>query len=156
MDLIKEKLGEKSSPEFTKTEFGRKQITGDVTFSLEPNGHVLGSAGVHLESDGLTHVVTSDFRYQDSFFFKGTKPIQADTLVIETTFGEPQYVFPKQEEVAANMVTWITKNAKDGLVLLAGYSLGKAQELTYLANQSGFTPVVHESIFKNNTILKCQ
>ncbi|MCX6803559.1 MAG: hypothetical protein NTY48_03230 [Candidatus Diapherotrites archaeon] len=50
------------------------------------------------------------------------------------------------------MINWVSQNSKKGLVLLAGYSLGKSQELTKIANEAGIIPVVHDSIFEANKI----
>lgn len=137
---------------FEEIEINKKINFGDFSLELFTNGHILGSVQTRINSEELDYVVTSDFRLQDSVFFKGATPLNAETLVLETTFGDPKYVFPKQESVVSEMVSWVEKNAKTGLVLLAGYSLGKAQELTYISNQAGFDPVVHDSIFEMNEI----
>jgi len=134
--------------------FNSKKNFDSFSVELFPNGHILGSSQVRICADGTIGVVTSDFRLKDSVFFKGVEPLKADTLVLETTFADPKYSFPKNDDVVSDMVSWIGKNAKEGLVLLSGYSLGKAQELTYIANQAGFDPVVHESIFDMNNIYK--
>lgn len=150
--LIKNRFNTSDKHKFEEMSFFSKRNFGDFEVVLKPNGHILGSAQTEIFSDGTINAVTSDFRLKDSLFFKGAEPIEADTLVVETTFGDPNYVFPNQDDVVSEMVSWIEKNAKTGLVLLSGYSLGKAQELTYLANQAGFTPVVHEKIFELNKI----
>lgn len=141
-----------STNKFEELAVNKKINFDDYSLELVPNGHILGSVQTNITSNELNYVVTSDFRLQDSVFFKGATPIEAETLVLETTFADPKYVFPKQESVVSQMVSWIEKNAKNGLVLLAGYSLGKAQELTYISNQAGFNPVVHDSIYEMNEI----
>ena len=131
----------------------KKKIDG-FEMELFPNGHILGSTQVLLSDleAGADYVVTSDFRLKDSLMFKGTEPLKCDTLVLETTFGSPEFVFPRYEDVVSEMSSWISSSAKKGLVLLAGYSLGKAQELTRIANDAGFVPLVHESIFELNKV----
>jgi Cft2 family RNA processing exonuclease len=127
------------------------------TFSIElfGNGHILGSAQTKISDiSGKDIVVTSDFRLEDSLLFKGAKPLSSDILVLETTFGMPQYSFPSYFDVVDEMVDWISNNTKTKLVILAGYSLGKAQELTKISNLAGIVPIVHESIFEINEIYK--
>ena len=149
IDLVKSRYGDAI---FQSVELNKKTKVSDFELELKPNGHILGSAQALISSDGKDSAFSSDFRLQDSLLFKGAEILKADTLVLETTFGSPQYVFPTQEEIVSDMTSWITKNAKDGLVLLSGYSLGKAQELTRISNEAGFTPLVHESIFDLNQI----
>ncbi len=150
-EIIQKRYSAKES-KFEEIPFLKKKDFDNFSVELLPNGHILGSSLAKISSNSLDYVVTSDFRLQDSLFFKGAKPINSEVLVLETTFGDPKYVFPKQENVVSEMISWVEKNAKQGLVILSGYSLGKAQELTYISNQAGFNPVVHDSIYDMNEI----
>jgi Cft2 family RNA processing exonuclease len=151
IDLVRQRFGDAN---FSKSPFGKKHDFDDFSLTLKENGHMLGSSAAKIISDGKEFVFTSDFRLQDSLLFSGLAPENCEALVLETTFGSPEYVFPKQEDVVNSMVSWITKNAKDGLVLLSGYSVGKAQELTRISNEAGFVPIVHDSIFSANEVYK--
>jgi Cft2 family RNA processing exonuclease len=149
VDLVKQRYGE---AEFVSLGLNKKKRFDGFELELFPNGHILGSVQVGIESDGKSFGCTSDFRLQDSLLFSGAKPLECDSLVLETTFGSPEYVFPKQDEVVSQMVSWIGDKSKEGLVLLSGYSLGKAQELVRISNEAGIEPIVHESIFELNKI----
>ena len=149
IDLVKKRYGE---AEFLPLELNKTKKFDNFEVELKPNGHILGSAQALFKSDGKDSVFTSDFRMQDSLLFKGAESIPCETLVLETTFGSPEYVFPKQEEVTSDLISWVSENSKKGLVLLSGYSLGKAQELTKIANEAGVVPIVHDSIFELNNI----
>ncbi|MFA6064523.1 MAG: MBL fold metallo-hydrolase [archaeon] len=151
IDLVKQRYGE---ADFLPLELNTKKKFDGFTMELKPNGHILGSAQALLTEDGKENVFTSDFRLQDSLLFKGSEVLPCETLVLETTFGSPQYVFPKQEEVTNELISWVSEKSKQGLVLLSGYSLGKAQELTRIANEAGVVPIVHDSIFELNNIYK--
>ena len=149
IDLVKKRFGEAN---FSEIEFNRKKKFEGFELELYPNGHILGSAQAKFHSEGKEFALTSDFRLQDSLFFKGAQPLKCETLVLETTFGTPDYVFPKQEEVVKEITDWVEKSAKQGLVLLSGYSLGKSQELTRIANDAECVPIVHDSVFEANKI----
>ncbi len=153
IDLVKKRFLRKYELNFTPVPFNLKFNIDDVELTLLENGHILGSTQIKISAD-KEYGITSDFRLQDSLLFKGAKPIDCDTLVLETTFGSPQYVFPKQDVVTNEFINWVSKEAKTKLVVLAGYSLGKAQELTKIANLAGYVPLVHESIFDMNQIYK--
>ncbi|MFA5763273.1 MAG: MBL fold metallo-hydrolase [archaeon] len=151
IDLVKKRFQRKYEMNFTPVPFNSKFNIDDVELTLLENGHILGSTQIKISAD-KEYGITSDFRLQDSLLFKGAKPIDCDTLVLETTFGSPQYVFPKQDVVTNEFIDWVSKEAKTKLVVLAGYSLGKAQELTKISNLAGYVPLVHESIFEMNKI----
>jgi Cft2 family RNA processing exonuclease len=133
-------------------EFDRKKKIGETTVSFHHAGHVLGSSQIEAEMDGKTILVTGDFNPVDSVLFPGAQPMECDCLVLETTFGRPEYVFPERETVHEQIGKWIQQNVKQNrFVVLAGYALGKAQELTRICNEyANETPLVHEKIFLHN------
>jgi Cft2 family RNA processing exonuclease len=151
ISLVKKRFSNVKKTVFKPTNFFSKKTFDNFEFEFFPNGHILGSSQIKI-SNSCDTVITSDFRLQDSLFFDGAKPLPCDTLILETTFGSPIYNFPKYCDVVSEMISWISKEAKQKLVLLSGYSLGKAQELTKISNEAGFTPLVHESIFEMNKI----
>lgn len=144
-----------------KTPFREREIVGreysekfkfeDFEISLESSCHILGSAQVVLESEKRV-VVTSDFQLQDSLMLPKAEVQKADVLVIESTFGKPEYAFPERHKVYEEIGKWVGDNARQGrFTVLAGYSLGKAQELTKIVNEfSAEIPVVHEKVFEFN------
>ena len=132
--------------------FGKKVNIGNVDLTIENSGHILGSSSVLIESD-KTIGITSDFKTQNSIIQTGAAPLNCEVLLIESTFGIPTFSFPERESIYAEMGDWIKEKSKKGFVVLAGYSLGKAQELTAICNEyAGITPLVHESVFDNNEV----
>ncbi|MFH1239623.1 MAG: MBL fold metallo-hydrolase [Candidatus Diapherotrites archaeon] len=136
-------------------DFGEKIPINGCSLSMHNSGHILGSSQILVENNKKSEriVITSDFKLQDSLFMKRGEVLDSDILVIECTFGIPCFEFPEREETYNEMGTWIKQNAKQGLVLLAGYSIGKAQELTAVCNEyAGIAPLVHDSVFEINKI----
>ncbi len=115
------------------------------------SGHILGSAQLEVCND-ITAVLTSDFKLQKSILFDGAEIIPSDVLIMEATFGRPEFIFPSREQVYEDMLRWInTQIKRKSFVVLGGYSTGKAQELTKLVNElTGETPLVYEKIFEQN------
>jgi len=142
----------KQTTNFSPLKFGKKLSLNEASISLHNSGHILGSAQVLVEGQ-KTIGVTSDFKLQDSLIQKGASPLKCDILVAECTFGLPSYQFPKREEVYQQIGSFVKEKSKKGFVVLAGYALGKAQELTKVVNEyAGLAPLVHESIYKNNKV----
>ncbi|MEM0360335.1 MAG: MBL fold metallo-hydrolase [Candidatus Diapherotrites archaeon] len=133
--------------------FGEKKRLDNIEFSLHNAGHILGSSQVLIEGD-QTIAVTSDFKMQDSLVTKRAEQLHCDILVIEATFGLPGFRFSDREKVYAEMKEWCERQiARKKLVVLAGYSVGKAQELTAFSNHYlKIAPIVHEKIYENNKV----
>jgi DNA ligase-1 len=113
---------------------------------LLPAGHIAGSAMLHLTrlSDQATLLYTGDFKLHASRTAECPQLMQADTLVMETTFGRPRYVFPSPMELEGRILQFVhdTLDQQRTPVLL-GYSLGKAQEALALMASHGFPTLLH-------------
>lgn len=103
-------------------------------------GHVLGSTMFLLEfDDSLKVLYTGDFNSVDSLVHKAAKPVVADVLITEATYGTPQWVFPKRKIVYNNILDAATKVVDEGRIpLFHAYSLGKSQEAIALLQSGGF------------------
>lgn len=134
-------------------QFGKPFSFDGLEISLHNAGHVLGSSQVLINNDKRI-VFTSDFKLQESLVTKPAEILKSDVLVIESTFGLPQYSFPEREQTYNEMAQWVKQSiAQKKFVVLAGYALGKAQELTAFCNAyCNEAPLVHESIFRNNQV----
>ena len=106
-----------------------------------PAGHVPGSRATVVEDGETTYLYTGDLSTRDRFTLDGFDPVavaaewNVDALVVETTYGTPEYVFDEQAELEARIVDWLD-DAYDAPVLLFGYTLGRAQELEELVARS--------------------
>ncbi len=112
-------------------------VYGNFRFKLIDNGHILGSKALLVEN-GSRVLYTSDFNMRNRGFFRGFRAPKSDVLIMETTFGRPNYVFPDSNEVmseAKDLIEDLLKKNKK--VALIGYSLGKAQHLSKLAESFG-------------------
>jgi len=112
--------------------FGQtEQLTPECTVTLHPAGHIFGSAQILL--DHTTHgslLYTGDFKLLPSHAAEPCATPRADTLIMETTFGLPRYVFPPSAEIIANLVAFCRRTLAAGATpVLLCYSLGKSQEV---------------------------
>jgi len=115
-------------------------------------GHVIGSHMFFLEGDN-TILYTGDFCTKEKFFSPGAQPVDVDVLIIESTFGSEQYIFPETEKVAAQIQECVASCIEnDESVIVLAYPFGKAQELTHLLQD--YTPFVDSGIFEINEALE--
>lgn len=113
--------------------------TTDDRVDLLPAGHVAGSrAALVTDPDGTRYLYTGDVCTRPRFYLDGFDPPDADVLVVEATYGDPDYVFPDHEAVAADVRAWFDAH-RDRPVVLVGYALGRAQKLQVLAADAGRT-----------------
>jgi putative mRNA 3-end processing factor len=104
-------------------------------------GHILGARQLAADNDGERIVYTGDFCVKPNIFgFKADIP-QCDRLIMEATYGDPNYVFPPYEDVHRMISGWVQKNDKSNLII-GCYELGKAQEIIRILNECGIAPVV--------------
>lgn len=120
---------------------------------LLPAGHIFGSAQFFLESDTGTLLYTGDFKLRPGRSAEAAQWRQADTLIMETTFGLPRYRFPPTEQVVAQVVAFCRETLEENAVpVLLGYSLGKAQEILCSLIGAGLRPMLHGSVYRMTRI----
>jgi putative mRNA 3-end processing factor len=103
-------------------------------FSLIDSGHILGAKG--LLFDDIFY--TGDVCTRDRGFLQGAKIPKCKTLITECTFGLPEFVFPKMEQIQKQVNELISELYGKGIpVILMGYQLGKAQTITQLFGHWG-------------------
>ena len=150
--LLRQRLGGKREERVLRfgerTEFGGP--SGEFALTLLPAGHILGSAMVLVEWSGGSLLYTGDFRLRASPACEPcdfTPARGCDWLVMETTFGRTQYVFPPTEQVAASLLQFCRDALAANIApVLLGWTLGKAQELLCLLADSGLRVAVHEAV----------
>ena len=116
---------------------------------LLPAGHIAGSAMLHVtrKKDGATLLYTGDFKVRRGRTTQPVNFINADTLIMETTFGLPHLVFPGQMEIEASVLRFVHEAIADGETpVLFGYSLGKAQEAVALLAEHGIPVLSHPKV----------
>ena len=104
-------------------------IPKDIT--LVNSGHILGSCGITL--DGGKVFYTGDFAVKPRAFLEGCDPEECNVLIIESTFGKKDFIFPSISDIKEKVNQLISELFSRGIpVILMGYSLGKAQILSHL------------------------
>jgi Cft2 family RNA processing exonuclease len=111
-------------------EFGRAYEFPGFRLTLYPAGHILGSAQALVETEAGRLLYSGDFKLRPGRSMEPIQVPQADVVVMETTFGRPQYRFPAAEEVVDAIRSFCKNTLAEGAVpVLFGYTLGKSQEL---------------------------
>ncbi len=126
--LIRARLGADAPIE--PVAYGERRRYGAATVSLHPAGHILGSAQVRIEVDGVVCVITGDFKRAADPTCAPFELVPCDVLITEATFALPIYRWPAPEAVAREVLAWWDACVRAGVpAVLYCYALGKAQRL---------------------------
>lgn len=115
---------------FKPLDFDEPLTLGALQLRLRPAGHILGASSVELRQGERTLLMSGDIGRPDDLMMKPPVPIaHADTLVIESTYGDRQH---DDGDHAAELADVIRRTAaRGGMVIIPAFAVGRAQALLY-------------------------
>lgn len=133
-----------------KVEYNKKYKTEDIRFQFLNSEHILGSAMIYLELEDKTILYTGDLKVTK------LREIDVDILIIESTFGSPEYIFPDRESEIERLIRFIREKTEilNKKIEIGAYPLGKAQEIIKILNDFGYFPNATKTIEKFNDIYR--
>jgi len=152
--LIRVRMGDALAQRGVALPYGETYHGKGYWIRLYPAGHVLGSAMVHVTTDaGQSFLYTGDFKTRKGLAAEAIEIPRADTLVMETTFGRPNYVFPAFTETCLQLNEFCDQALRQGKTpVLLAYSLGKAQEVLKILAARSEVLMVHKTIAELNQV----
>ncbi|MEM5828524.1 MAG: hypothetical protein QW197_03445 [Candidatus Aenigmatarchaeota archaeon] len=132
-----------------EVKIGKKYNIDNISFEFFDANHILGSAMIYLELDSLTILYTGDFRVN-------TFEKDVDILIIESTFGSKEFVFPDREQEIDRLIKFVREKTEilGKRVEIGAYPLGKAQEIIKILNDFGIVPSTTKTIERFNEIYR--
>lgn len=117
-------------------------VLNGVNINFYPAGHMLGSAMILMEYKGVKYLYTGDYKTEDDDTCEAIELVNADVLITETTFANPDVGHPDANEEIQKL------NGVESNIMLGAYALGKSQRLIALINQhcADKRILVHHSI----------
>jgi putative mRNA 3-end processing factor len=127
----------------------RKPIEfGGLSLTVYPAGHCLGSAMLLAESGEQTLLYTGDFKLDPPLTAEPAELPHADILIMESTFGRPQFRLPPRDEVMSRLLELVDAALAGGQTpVIHAYPLGKSQEVTKLLTLHGIPVLQHPVVF---------
>jgi uncharacterized protein len=115
-------------------------IAPDVKLTLTNSSHILGSSMMHLHIGNGDHniVYTGEMRFRESVLFNkpNTNFPRAETLIIESTYGNKEDIFPDYDLVVRHFVDSINSAlTSGGTVLIPTPHIGLAQEISIILDR---------------------
>ncbi|WP_341024692.1 ligase-associated DNA damage response exonuclease [Brevundimonas diminuta] len=139
-------MAERYGPDFAgrlqTAAYGEATTINGVAVRFAPAGHVLGSAQAVIERDGLTMVVSGDYKRRRDPTCLPFELVPCHVFISEATFGLPVFVHPPDGEEIARLVHSLTQ-FPERAHLVGAYALGKAQRVIRLLREAGWDRNIH-------------
>ena len=101
-----------------------------VKINFLPAGHMLGSVQVLFEYENTRYLYTGDFKLQNDTTCEAYEYSEADVLITESTFAQPEHVHPDMQTEVKKLNSF-----QDAGIIIGAYATGKAQRLTQMISE---------------------
>ncbi|MFH1221562.1 MAG: MBL fold metallo-hydrolase [Candidatus Micrarchaeota archaeon] len=114
-------------------------------FELRNAGHILGSSMVYFPEKKLLY--SGDISMRKTRVLDGCeRGLQAETLIMETTYGNKEDVLPSLKDSSNKLAKIINETLRrGGHVLIPSFAVGRAQEILLTLDDYMRSGAIHES-----------
>ncbi len=140
--IMRVRMGHAAPAAHTTLRLGERIRIGDVSLSLHPAGHVLGSAQVLMEYRGARAVVSGDYKRRTDPTAVEFEPIPCHLFVTEATFALPVFRHEPDAREITRLLTSL-QTFPDRTHLVGAYGLGKCQRLIALLRAAGYDRTIY-------------
>lgn len=120
---------------------GETQI-GAARVSFHPAGHILGSAQIAVDTQGVRVTVSGDYARVANPSCAPFEPVPCDIFVTEATFGLPVFRHPDPATEIDKLLESVAR-FPERAHLVGAYALGKAQRVIMLLRERGWTGPIY-------------
>jgi putative mRNA 3-end processing factor len=137
LDLMRLRYGENFAGTAQEVAYGESVTLDGAKVSFHPAGHVLGSAQIAVEANGLRVVASGDYKNVADPTCAPFALIPCDVFITEATFALPVF---RHGDPGAEIAKLLHSVAlfPERAHLVGAYSLGKAQRVIALLRQAGY------------------
>src|SRR5690606_35532746 len=140
--IMQTRYGVDCAGRFQALDFGVPLLIDDVSITLYPAGHILGSAQVLVEHKGQRGVVTGDYKRLADRTAQPYELVRCDMLVTEATSGLTVFQHPLPQTEIARLLKSVRENP-ERRPLVGCYALGKAQRVIALLRDTGWDAPIY-------------
>jgi putative mRNA 3-end processing factor len=136
LDVMRLRYGDTFAGSSQAIRYGETVNLGGARVSFHPAGHVLGSAQIAVEADGLRVVAAGDYKDASDPTCVPFELVRCDTFITEATFGLPVFRHGDPDVEIARLLHSVAL-FPERAHLVGVYSLGKAQRVLALIRKAG-------------------
>jgi len=140
--------------------YGQTFALGSLRLTLHSAGHVLGSAQLRCQAEGLDLLYAGDIggaKTRASLTAGPPEQLKAETLAIRALYGHPRYVFPPREQALDKGRAFVEKTLREGKTpVLVAVALGAAQDIVRHLGDRGHTLRLHPTAHRACQVYQAQ
>jgi putative mRNA 3-end processing factor len=142
LDMMRLRYGENFAGKTQAARYGESIDLGGVTVTFHPAGHVLGSAQIAVQANGLRIVASGDYKDIADPTCAPFELIQCDAFITEATFALPVFRHGHPDDEIAKLLRSVAL-FPERAHLVGAYSLGKAQRVIALIRKAGYAAPIY-------------
>ncbi len=142
LDLMRLRYGENFAGTTQAIRYGETVTLGGARVTFHPAGHVLGSAQIAVEANGLRIVAAGDYKDVVDPTCAAFELVQCNVFITEATFGLPVFRHGDADAEIAKLLHSVAL-FPDRAHLVGAYSLGKAQRVIALIRRAGYDEPIY-------------
>ncbi len=148
--IMQVRLGTQASRGSQAVAYGKALQIGDVTVTLVPAGHVLGSAQVVIAWQGRRVVVSGDYKRSADPTCPPYELVSCDLFITEATFALPVFQHGDASAEVAKLLT-SREQFPERAHVVGVYGLGKCQRVIAVLREAGYT----RPLFLHGALAEC-
>lgn len=136
LDIMRLRYGANFAGSAQSVSYGETLTLDGARVSFHPAGHVLGSAQIRVECDGLRVVASGDYKDVADPTCAPFEPLPCEVFITEATFGLPVF----RHHDAAGEIAKLLRSVElfpERTHLVGAYTLGKAQRVIAMLRAAG-------------------
>src|SRR5262245_34365007 len=137
LDLMRLRYGDDFAGTTQAIRYGESVALDGATVTFHPAGHVLGSAQVKVEANGLRIVASGDYKDVPDPTCAPFELVPCDVFITEATFGLPVFRHGDPDGEIGKLLRSVAL-FPERAHLVGAYSLGKAQRVIALIRKAGY------------------
>jgi putative mRNA 3-end processing factor len=142
LDLMRLRYGENFAGTTQALAYGESVNLGGAKVTFHPAGHVLGSAQIAVEAEGLRIVASGDYKNVADPTCSPFELVACDVFITEATFALPVFRHGDPDAEIAKLLHSVAV-FPERAHLVGAYSLGKAQRVIALLRKAGYTAPIY-------------
>ncbi len=142
LDLMRLRYGEDFAGTTQTVAYGESLDLDGVKVTFHPAGHVLGSAQIAVEAEGLRIVASGDYKDVADPTCAPFELLPCDVFITEATFALPVFRHGDPDGEIGRLLHSVAV-CPERAHLVGAYSLGKAQRVIALLRKAGYTPPIY-------------
>jgi putative mRNA 3-end processing factor len=139
-------MAERHGPDFSgrpeAAKLGERMTIKDVAVTFHPAGHVLGSAQIAVEMNGIRIVASGDYKRRQDPTCLPFEPVPCDVFITEATFALPVFRHPDDRAEIRKLLSSVAQ-FPERTHLVGAYALGKAQRVIALLREAGYDAPIY-------------